>query len=72
MVEEYAHDFERTRGKKIELLSLETREGANLATTYDVVRYPALLVIKDGGELLKYWEGDGLPLKDEVSAYFNR
>lgn len=68
-VEEYANDFQRIKGKQIELLSLETREGAELATLYDIVRYPAVIARRDNGELLKHWEGDELPLMDEVAAY---
>jgi hypothetical protein len=68
-VEEYAHDFSRNRGKSIELLSLETQEGAAMATLYDIVRYPAVLALKDDGQLLKNWEGEQLPLMNEVAAY---
>ncbi|MBI3338499.1 hypothetical protein HY003_04345 [Candidatus Saccharibacteria bacterium] len=71
MVEEYTHDFERTKGKTIELISLETKKGAVMAKLYDIVRYPALLVLRDDDQLMKHWEGDSLPLMDEVVGYFN-
>lgn len=69
--EEYAHDFTRSRGKTIELVSLETVEGSDMAKLYDIVRYPALLVVKDDGQLIKNWEGEALPLMDEVAGYLN-
>lgn len=69
MVEEYAHDFERQKGTAIGLVSLETREGADLARLYEIVRYPALLVSRESGELLKHWEGEPLPLMNEVAGY---
>ncbi len=69
MVEMYANDFQRIKGGAIELLSLETREGADLARLYDIVRYPAVVAKRDDGELLKHWEGAELPLMDEVAAY---
>lgn len=69
MVEVYANDFQRIKGGKIELLSLETREGADLARLYDIVRYPAVVATRDDGVLLKHWEGAELPLMDEVAAY---
>ncbi len=69
MVEIYANDFQRIKRGTIELLSLETKRGADLAKLYDVVRYPAVIAIRDNGELLKYWEGGELPLMDEVAAY---
>ena len=68
-VEDYAHDFKSRNGQNIELMSLETKVGANLATLYDIVRYPALLVCQENGDLVKYWEGDRLPLINEVSGY---
>lgn len=68
-VEEYVHDFARSRGITIDLVSLETIEGSDMAKLYDIVRYPALLVIKDDGQLVKNWEGDTLPLMNEVAGY---
>jgi cyanophycinase-like exopeptidase len=70
-VEEYQTTFERIRSKKIELLDLETREGANMAQLYDIVQYPAVLALSGSGQLLKEWQGEHLPLMDEVAAYFD-
>ncbi len=71
VVEEFAHDFERTRSKPAQLLSLETAEGSTMAHLYDIVSYPAVLVIKDDGQLMKNWEGDTLPLMTEVAGYLS-
>ncbi len=71
IVEEYARDFERTHAKVIELVSLDTPEGANMARLYDVTAYPALLALRDNGEMMNYWQGPVLPLMGEVAAYFN-
>lgn len=68
-VEEYANDFERIKGKKIELLSLETREGADMAGLYGIVQYPAVIALRQDGQLLKNWEGLPLPLMNELAAY---
>ncbi len=68
-VEEFAHDFKRQKDRDIELLSLETREGSAIASIYDIVQYPALLAMQDNGQLLKNWEGEELPLMNEVAAY---
>jgi hypothetical protein len=70
-LEEYAHDFEAQRGKAIELRDLESREGADLAALYDIVQYPALLAIRDDGQLARAWQGSALPLMDEVAGYAN-
>ena len=68
-VEEFAHDIERQQGVKLELVSVDTREGANMATMYDIVRYPTILALRDEGDLLQMWSGEELPLMNEVAAY---
>ena len=71
-IEEFARDFEHQMpGRKVELLSLETTEGATLAKTYDIVRYPAIIALRDDGQILKFWEGETLPLMNEVASYVN-
>lgn len=52
-----------------ELLSLETREGADMARLYDVTRYPAVLVISQDGRLQQLWQEAELPLMGELEAY---
>lgn len=71
MAEDYAADYHRMHQDrpKIELLSLETVSGAELAKLYDVVRYPAILVIAADGSLQKLWQDIPWPLMDEVAAY---
>lgn len=68
LVEDYADSFVK-RGHKVDLVSLETRDGAALASLYDIVRYPALLVTDNIGHPQKDWQGEQLPLKDEVAGY---
>lgn len=70
MAEDYVKDFERVHpDKSIELISLDTAAGADMARLYDVVRYPAILAISDNGSLQKLWQDRPWPLMDEVSAY---
>lgn len=67
--EDFAREFERRSwNKKVQLLSLDTRDGAALASLYDVVRYPAILAVRDDGQLQQMWQGDPLPLLNEVAA----
>ncbi len=68
-IEQYVTDFLSRTGKQIELLSLETRDGAATASLYDIVRYPGILVLDDQGSLHRAWQGDSLPLMDEVAGY---
>jgi hypothetical protein len=71
IVEEYARDFEHQRGKKIEMMSVEEKDGSDMARLYDIVRYPAIVAIRDNGEMLAEWQGEQLPLMNEVAAYLD-
>jgi hypothetical protein len=70
-VESFVRDFEHQHdvGNRVQLESVSTREGAATATLYDIMRYPALLAITDDGSVLNSWEGEPLPLMDEVAGY---
>lgn len=70
VIEEFTHDFTRKMpDKKMDLLSLETREGSDMARTYGIVQYPAILALRDDGQVLKHWEGAMMPLMNEVASY---
>ena len=71
MAEDFARDYHRKRQDqpKIELVSLDETAGAQMAALYDVVRYPALLVVGPDGQLQKMWQDRPWPLFDEVAAY---
>lgn len=69
-VESFVRDFIRQHADRhIELINIDTRDGASTATLYDVVRYPAILALADDGQLLQYWQGDNFPLMNEVAYY---
>jgi thioredoxin-like negative regulator of GroEL len=67
-VEEFAHDYSRQTGGEVELVSLDGKDGADIAKTYDIVGYPAILVIRNDGQLMQNWQGSELPLIREVAA----
>lgn len=68
--EDFKRDYEkRHQGQKIELVSLETKAGAEMARVYDIVRYPAILVLKGDDSLQQLWQDQPWPLIDEVYAY---
>ncbi len=70
LIEEFIHDYQAQRPQdKLEVLSLNTREGSAMASLYDVLQYPSLLVLRDDGYVQKIWQGEQLPLLDEVAAY---
>lgn len=70
-VEAFARDFEHQHDvrNKLELLSVNTRDGASTAALYDVWEFPTILAISDDGRMLNMWQGSQMPLMDEVAAY---
>jgi hypothetical protein len=69
-VESFIHDFQaRHETSRLEVIDVDTRDGYATATLYDVMSYPAILVLRDDGSILKSWEGEMLPLMDEISYY---
>jgi len=70
-VESFVRDYQGRydSGRKLELVSLNTRDGAATASLYDVMDYPAILVLANDGSVLNIWQGVPLPLMDEVAGY---
>jgi hypothetical protein len=68
-VEEFAHEFERIHGRSVDMVSVNTRDGAATASLYDIMQYPAVMATTDIGEMLQVWSGENLPLMNEVAAY---
>lgn len=64
------HDFHaRNADIKLEVVNIDERDGIALASLYDIMQYPAILALAVDGSLLKLWQGDTLPLLDEVASY---
>lgn len=51
------------------MLNVDSRDGSATASLYDVMQQPAILALRDDGSVLNIWQGDMLPLMDEVAAY---
>ena len=71
-VESFIRDFQQQHyvdEKKLEILSINTRDGVAMASLYDVMSYPAILAIANDGSLLNMWVGEQLPLMEEVASY---
>lgn len=70
-VEEFVDTLKRRNpsSDKIEMVSLDTRDGSATASLYDVMQYPAILALQNDGQLVKDWQGSTMPLANEVSAY---
>lgn len=69
-VETFLHDFTyRHESSKVELVDADTREGIATASLYDLMTLPAILALRDDGSVLQVWQGELLPLMDEVASY---
>lgn len=71
-VESFVRDMQRMHdpGKKLELVSIDTRDGAATASLYDILQFPAIIVLGDDGSMINSWIGS-LPLMDELAGYIN-
>lgn len=69
LVQDFVREYRRRTGKDIELVSLDTKAGATQAKLYDATVYPVILATREDGQLLNMWQGEVLPLIDEVSYY---
>ena len=69
---DYVRDYRLFKGadREIDMVSLETVEGAHKAKVYDIVRYPAILAISNDGVLQKAWQGvEEFPILNEIDFY---
>ena len=70
LVEEFIHNYQSNYGSaNFDVLNIDSRDGNAAASLYDVMQYPAILALREDGQLLRAWEGDTLPLMNEVAAY---
>ena len=70
ITEEFIHDFQRRYPlQKIEALNIDSRDGNAMATLYDIMQYPGIMVLQTDGQIEKSWEGEILPRIDEVAGY---
>lgn len=70
-VEDFVRDYQRQfeSGKKIELISMDSREGVAHANLYDIMQFPAIVALRDDGSVLNAWIGLPLPLMNDVAGY---
>jgi len=68
-VQSFARELKRVTGHDLDLVSLDTPDGADQARLYDVTSYPAVIASRDSGELMQVWQDEMLPTISEVSAY---
>lgn len=53
-------------GRDVQEVELDTREGAELASIYQIDTYPGIIVKSDDMSVMGVWKGLPMPLVDEV------
>lgn len=66
---QFERDFNRQTGRHISMYDVNTRDGWAMAQLYDVTQYPAVVATEDDGRMLQLWQGENLPLLNEVMYY---
>jgi hypothetical protein len=71
-VEEFVADYKRNHGTRgLEVLDVDSREGSAMASLYDIMSFPTILALADDGGVQNSWQGEMLPLMDELAYYTN-
>lgn len=68
---ELNHELLKRYNTELELISMDTVEGDNLAQVYDVMQFPAVLAVDSMGIPQKSWTDGTLPLINELSYYMS-
>jgi hypothetical protein len=66
---EFEYEFEHRTGRSFDKYDVNTRDGAAMASLYDIMQYPCVLALSDDGRMLQMWQGGNLPLINEVTYY---
>lgn len=66
---DFDRDYTHRTGRSLSLMDLNTRDGAAMASLYDIVQFPCVLALAEDGQVLQMWQGEHLPLMNEVMYY---
>ncbi|WP_236861252.1 hypothetical protein [Candidatus Nanosynbacter featherlites] len=66
---DYLRDFKNQTGHDLEEINPDSVAGSDFCRTYDIVEYPTIIALSDGGQLQNMWRGTPLPTISEVSFY---
>ena len=71
-VEGFVRDLQTQHGldsHSLKVLDYDSRDGSAMASLYDAMEQPAIIVTNDDGSYVKHWQGADLPLLSEVAGY---
>jgi len=67
----FSEDIRRSTGRSVDLISLDTKEGAEIAKLYDIFNSPSVIAVNDDGVLQQLWSDGNLPLMNDVLYYLS-
>jgi hypothetical protein len=69
-VQEYVREFGRETGRAIALVDSDSIQGIEIAKSYDVMRFPCIIVFRDDGGFIEAWpDREKWPTISELSFY---
>lgn len=66
---EFEREYNRRTNRVLQLLDINTRDGAAMASLYDIMQFPCVLALANDGQILQMWQGEHMPLINEVTYY---
>ena len=66
---EFEREYNRRTNRTLSLSDVNTRDGASMASLYDIMQFPCVLAIANDGQMVQMWQGSNLPLINEVTYY---
>ncbi len=66
---DFVREYQKRTGRLLMLLDVNTRDGAAVASLYDIMSFPAVLALTVEGQVIQIWQGEHLPLMNEVMYY---
>ena len=69
---EFNTELKRRYNTEIEMFSMDTVEGDRLASTYDILQFPSVVVVDSTGTLHQLWDSGVMPLINEVHYYLDQ
>lgn len=69
-LEAFVRDFKQGHeAAGVQVVDADSSAGIAAAELYSIVNYPAILALREDGSVAQSWEGEPLPLMDDVAYY---
>ncbi len=70
VVDDFIRDFKaRIHGANFEIIDMDSREGISMLSLYDIAQAPAIIALREDGQMIQSWSGNTMPLINDVAYY---